>query len=126
MRMVGPINSGAAVGGNGVATANYTSTLPMCGVVYGFYVRYNDSPPAGTTDVTIASAGTNMPAITYLTITNGATDGLFLVRKPVVDAANAAIASLSIAEAMPIDDYLKVTIAQANAADSADVWVFLE
>lgn len=124
--MYGPINSGAAAGGAGSATANATSTTQLCGKIYGFYVRYNDSPPAGTTDVTIASAGTTMPAITYLTITNGATDGIRLPRLAVVDTAGAAFAAQSIAEPQPIDDYLKVTIAQANAADSVDVWVFME
>lgn len=126
MRMLGPINTGAATGGAGVATATVTTPTEIGGRIYGVYVRYNDSPPAGTTDVTIASHATNFPAITFLTLTNAATDGLFLPRMAVVTSAGAAFADSSIAEPMPIDGRLTVTIAGANDNDSVDVWVFLD
>ncbi len=48
LKYIGPINSGAAVGSNGSATAS-TTTQVVSGRVIGVYVRYNDSPPAGTT-----------------------------------------------------------------------------
>lgn len=126
MRIFGPFNSGVGAGGAGTATSNATTSTELCGKIYGIYIRYNDSPPAATTDVTIATAGVNYPAVTLLTLTNAATDGLFLPRKAVVDLAGAAFASQSIAEAVPVDDKIKVTIAQANDGDSIDIWLFLE
>jgi hypothetical protein len=93
------------------------------------YVKYNHSPPAGTTDVTIATAGTNgAPANTLLTITDAATDGWFYPRHTVHDEAGAAITydgTREVHEAPPIFDKVTVTIAQANAADNIDVWLLL-
>jgi hypothetical protein len=124
MNLVGPLNSGAAVGGDGVATANETSTVYIVGRGQGIYVKHNGSPPAGTTDVTIATAGTSAPAYNLLAIVNAATDGWFYPRVQVHTVAGAAIAG----EYTPliVYDKLKVTIAQANAADSVDVWILLD
>lgn len=127
MKLIGPHNSGTAAGSAGSATANATTTVRISGFLQGVYVKYNDSPPAGTTDVTIATLGTSPapPAVTLLTLTNAATDGWFYPRVQVHSTAGAA-ATLDGTRAMlvpaPIDDFLKVTIAQANASDSVDVW----
>jgi hypothetical protein len=128
--MYGPLNTGAAAGGAGVATANSTSTVVLRGRVLAAYVKYNHSPPAGTTDVTIATLGTSPspPANTILTITDAATDGWFYPRHTVHDEAAAAITydgTREVHEAPPILDKVKVTIAQANAADNVDVWLLL-
>lgn len=126
MNLIGPINSGAAVGGDGVATANDTWPSVISGRVQGIYVKYNGSPPAGTTDVTVATLGTSPYAPTYnlLAVVNAATDGWFYPRVQVHTVAGAAIA----AEYTPllIYDRVKVTIAGANAADSADVWLLVD
>ena len=119
----GPLNTGVAAGGAGVATANATSSHPLHGFIAGVYIRYNDSPPAGTTDVTIATAGNGSPAYTLLTLTNAATDGLFMVRDNPVDTAGASLATTW--ENIPIADNVKVTIAQANNSDSVDIWLLL-
>ena len=66
------INSGAAVGGDGSATANNTSSHVVTGQICSIGVTYGDSPP-GTTDVTIATAGNNGPSLTILTLTNANT-----------------------------------------------------
>jgi hypothetical protein len=121
--LVGPINSGAAVGGNGVATANQTGALVVKGHISAIYVRYNDAPPAGTTVVTVATAGNTAPAYNIDVITNAATDGLFVVRKLQKDIANADIAGSY--GYIPVADNIKVTIAGANAGDSADVWLMV-
>ena len=63
------INSGEAAGSNGSATANNTSSHIVTGQICSIGVTYGDSPP-GTTDVTIATAGNNGPALTILTLTN--------------------------------------------------------
>lgn len=129
MKLYGPINSGVAVGADGSATANATGTAIICGEIYGVYVRYNDSPPAGTTDVTIATAGTDHPAVTILTLTDGATDGWRYPRVALATNAGAAVTydgTRPIYGNIPIADKIKVTIAQANAADSADVWLLVD
>lgn len=120
--IVGPFSSGVAVGGNGVATANQTGITKTSGMVMGVYVKYNDAPPAGTTDVTIATLGTypSAPARTILAITNAATDGWFYPRVEVCSTAGAALGEYTL---IPIDDKIKVTIAQANAADNVEVWL---
>jgi hypothetical protein len=121
--IVGPINSGLAVGADGAATANTTSSIRVSGFVMALYVRYNGSPPAGTTVTTIATAGNSTPAYNLDVITNAATDGLFLVRKLTKDIANADIAGNY--TVIPVDDNIKVTIAGANAGDSADIWLMV-
>jgi len=121
--LVGPINSGAAVGGNGVATAVGYSTQRIRGLVYAVQVVYNDSPPAATTDVTIATKGTNPTAITILTLTDGATNALKLPR---LDThTTAGVAQTQNNQMIYIDDIVSVTIAQANAADNVDVWLYM-
>lgn len=126
----GPHNSGAAAGSAGSATANATSTNVILGRVLAVYVKYNDSPPAATTDVTIATAGGtgSAPANTILTITNAATNAWFYPRHTVHDEAAAAITydgTREVHEAPPIHDTVKVTIAGANAGDNVDVWLLM-
>lgn len=116
------VSSGTTSGGAGTSTANATSTEEITGECVGFYVKYNDSPPAATTDVTIATSGGIIPDRTLLTITNAATDGFFAVRYGAVSTANAAITN-SFEEIPLYRDKIKVTIAQANDGDSVDVWV---
>ena len=126
MKLFGPLNTGVAAGGAGTATANASSTIALTGRVQGVYVKYNDSPPAGTTDVTVKAVGTSPAPPTYnlLVLTNAATDGWFYPRVQVHDTAGSAIA----AEYTPllIHDLVNVTIAQANVGDSADVWILLD
>ena len=126
MKLYGPLNSGAAAGVAGSATANASSTVKLHGRVQGIYVKYNDSPPAGTTDVTIKTVGTSAapPSYNLLVLTDAATSGWFYPRVQVHTTAGAAIA----AEYTPllIADNVNVTIAQANAADNVDVWILLD
>ena len=126
MKLFGPINSGSTTGGAGVSTANASSTVILSGRVQGIYVKHNGSPPAGTTDVTVKTVGTSPYPPTYnlLAIVNAATDGWFYPRVQVHDTAGSAIA----AEYTPlvIHDFVNVLIAQANDADSIDVWLLLD
>ncbi len=117
------INSGAAAGGDGSATANNTSTHLVTGQICSIGVTYGDSPP-GTTDVTIATSGDNGPALTILTLTNANSDGWFHVRHKVDDESGADITydgTNEVYEKVCISDYVKVTIAQANSPDTAEV-----
>jgi hypothetical protein len=123
IRLVGPINSGVAAGGAGVATNNADSNNVIKGIVHAIHVKYNDTPPA-TTDVVIATKGTNAPAITLLTLTNKNTTGWFKPRYAVQDNLGVDIANEYDREA--IHDIVNVSIAQANNDDSIDVYILLE
>jgi hypothetical protein len=132
LQWFGPINSGAAVqsAGAGTGTANATSHK-ITGAVHAVYVRYNDSPPAATTDVTVATAGTSpyVPAITILSIANAATDVLKYPRIQVCNTSGSALTmdgTRILTDKIVIDDGVTVTIAQANTGDSVDVWLCME
>lgn len=117
------INSGAAAGSNGSATNNNTSGHVVTGQICSIGVTYGDSPPAST-DVTIATAGNNGPALTILTLTNANSDGWFHPRHVVDSNAGADIEyadGYSVYDKVCIADNIKVTIAQANSPDTAEV-----
>ncbi len=119
------INSGAAAGNDGSATANNTSSHVVVGEICSIGVTYGDSPP-GTTDVTIATAGNNGPALTLLTITNANSNGWFHLRHKTDDESGADITydgSNEVYEKVCVADNIKVTIAQANSPDTAEVVV---
>ncbi len=126
VKMVGPINTGAAAGGAGVATANASTTVPVTGVVLSVYIKYNGSPPAGTTDVIVSTVGTSpdVPSLTMLTITDAATDGYFYPRINIDSTAGASQAAAW--DYMVIRDFVNVKIQGANNDDTADVWLFVE
>jgi hypothetical protein len=119
------INSGAASGNDGSATANNTSGHVVTGEICSIGVTYGDSPP-GTTDVTIATAGNNGPALTILTITNANSNGWFHPRHKVDDESAADVTYDGTNEVygkICVADNIKVTIAQANSPDTAEVVV---
>ena len=122
---IGPLNTGEAAGGAGVATANATGDPAISGKLHGFYIRYNDSPPAGTTDVTIVTSGGVMPARTLFTLSNAATDGFFPIRLGAVDTTGSSITYSHLLTPL-VRDNINVTIAQANNGDSVDVWAIVE
>lgn len=131
MRTVGPFNSGDAAGVDGSATNNQESSQNVSGYIMSIYIRYNDSPPA-TTDVTIASQGTNTgkpPANTIFTKSNANTDGWFYPHHVIHDETGNEITydgTNEIYEPIPIDDEIIVTIAGANVGDSVDVWMIID
>jgi len=129
MNYIGPINSGAAVGANGSATSSITTGQSISGRILGVYVKYNDSPPAGTTTATVATNNVNYPGQTIISIVNSATSGWFFPRVAVHSNAGAAVTydgTRPIYEAQPVHDNLKITISGANAADNIDVWILVE
>lgn len=123
MRMVGPLNSGAAAGGNGVATANADNTGRITGRLYGVYVKYNAACP-GSTTVTLTSKGDGAPALTLLAVPAGNTSGWYFPRVQIHTTAAAAIAAQY--DRLPVDDKVNVKIDLANALCNADVWLLLD
>tara|TARA_R110000824_G_scaffold207854_2_gene393438 strand:- start:3387 stop:3788 length:402 start_codon:yes stop_codon:yes gene_type:complete len=117
------INSGATDGGAGASTNNNTSSHIVVGQICSIGVTYNGSPPAST-DVVIATAGKNGPALTILTLTNANSNGWFHPRHAIDNNAGADITydgTRVVHDKVTVADYLKVTVAQANDGDSVDV-----
>ena len=112
-----------ATGGAGTATANTVTDNPINGTIRAVYLAYTDSPPAGTSDVTVA--GNSSPALAILTVSNGSTDGW---RYPMWQADDAADATDITNHGAPVivDDRIKVTIAQANNDDGVVATIVYE
>lgn len=108
------VTASPAAGAAGAATASARTSAPVSGRLLAVHLTYLDSPPAATTDVTLADNG--LPATPLLTVANGATDGWRHPRAEAVNAASGAAITGSAVE-IPADDYLTLTIAQANAGD---------
>jgi len=129
IKMSGPYNSGTPVGANGSALVSTDYTVTINGEVRGIYVRYNGANPPATADLTIKTLGSGIPSYNLLVITDGNTNGLFLVRKGVVDAAAAALTfdgtRLQTAP-IPVFDGITIALAQGNAANTVDVWLLYE
>lgn len=125
MQLYGAINSGAAVGADGAATVDKTTLHKLCGKMSAIYVKYNGDKPA-TTDVTIKTAGTNAPSVTFLTLTNKNTDGWFFPRMIPDDLVGVDLAALVVAEPIPFDDYVTISVAQSNTDDTVDVYLLIE
>ena len=128
LRLIGPVSSGVAVGGDAVATANANSGV-IQGELLAIYLTYKGSPPAGTTDVVITTQGTSpAPASeTLLSISNAATDAAFYPRTPAQDNTGTDViytAGNEIHVPFAIFDIVNVLIKGANADDSVDA-VFL-
>jgi hypothetical protein len=111
-----------AAGGTGVATANTTSTYILNGLIRAVHLTYTDSPPAGTTDVTIATVAT--PAVPILSVANAATDAWFYPMNQADNTAGTDITNQG--SPVAVDDYVKVTIAQANNDDGVVAVILYE
>jgi len=119
------INSGTTAGGAGVSTNNNTSSHVVVGQICSIGVTYNGSPPA-TTDLVVATAGNNGPALTILTLTNATTDGWFHPRHKLDDESAADITydgTNEVYDKVCVADNIKITVSQADDGDSVDVVV---
>lgn len=126
MYVVGPIETPAATGGAGTATGTVTTTVPVRGYVMGVYIQYLDSPPAATTDMSVETAGTQAPAIQILALANSATDGWWYPHTAVHLNTDGTVIAGQYSAGVPIDDFVKVTMAQANNNDYAKVWLLVD
>ena len=117
------ISSGATDGGAGASTNNATSSHVVVGQICSIGVTYNGSPPSST-DVVIATAGNNGPALTILTLTNANTSGWFHPRHVIDDETGADITydgTEEVYDKVCVADNLKITVDDANDGDSVDV-----
>ena len=119
------INTGDTSGGSGSSTANNTSSHVVVGQICSIGVTYNGSPPSST-DVVVATAGNNGPALTILTLTNANSDGWFHPRHKIDDESAADVTydgTNEVYDKVCVADNIKVTVSQANDDDSVDVVV---
>ena len=116
------ITVSGSTGGAGVSTANATSINILNGLIRAIYLEHTGTPPS-TTDVTIAGA-TKDPASAIMTITDTPVDGWLYPMGAAVNNVEAAITNQG--APIPVDDYVKVTIAQANDADGVIVTILYE
>lgn len=122
INVVGPFNTGKAVGADGVATVN-VDTQRLTGTIRGVGVKYNGDKPA-TADLTIKGKGTTCLTKPIITITDGNTDGWFFPHEVIDTVAGAEVAGVY--TPIVIDDIVNINIAQTNTDDTVDVWFILE
>jgi hypothetical protein len=101
----------------------------VAGRVLAVAVEYQDSPPAATTDFTLADESDPL-AEAIVTLANAATDLKLYPRRATQTNANAALlyaaGGTPVSEPYAVHGRLKATIAQANTGDSVLVTVWLE
>ncbi len=129
MNFIGPLSSGPAVGGAGVALSDQDSAVAIHGDLRAIHVAYLGAPPAGTTDVLITTRGTAPlpPTQTLLNLVNAATDGWFYPLVSGHDNLGASIAGNNGPwRYYPLADFVNISIDQANVDDSVDVWLLID
>jgi hypothetical protein len=120
-------STGAATGSAGSATATGYS-VPVQGQVLAVHVDYQDSPPAGTTDFTLADED-DPAAESIVSLANQATDVKLYPRRLLESADGTDLTydgTRKVYGPYAIHGRLKATIAQANAGDSCTVTVWIQ
>jgi len=99
-------------GAAGSATAEGQTREPANGYLVAVHLNYTSQP--ATTDVTIATA--NAPVTTILTRTDANADAWFYPKQIVHGETGTALTGTAGGDRayIPVDDYIKVTIAQGD------------
>lgn len=99
-------------GSAGSASGNALTPRPVNGKLVAVYIDYVTQP--ATCDVTISTP--NAPIKTLLTVTDGNTDGWFYPRYVVHSEAAVALTGTAGGDRTmhPVDDYIKVAVAQGD------------
>lgn len=108
-----------------LTSASGTEISPhvVSGRILAVYVEY-DASTAATTDITLTTLGKAAPAMTILTRTDTATSGWFYPRVLLDDTAGADLTAVY--DSLPVDDHLKLTIAQSTIGKTIRVYVLYE
>jgi len=122
VNLVGPYNTGKAVGVDGAATINI-DIKRLTGCVRGVGVKYNGDKPA-TADLIIKGKGTTSLTKPILTVTNGNTDSWFFPHEVIDGVDGAAVAGTY--TPVYIDDVVNIELKESNTDDTVDVWFLLE
>lgn len=107
-------------GANGAATGT-TKSRPIMGRLLGVHIDYTSQPI--TADVTVATAGAGVPALTLLAVANNATDGWYFPRVAIHTTAGAA---QTIYDPAPVSDAIVASVAEGNAGSVVVTLVFEE
>lgn len=105
--------------------ATGTSPSPYNGHIVAIYVEYLITPNVAT-DVVISTVLS--PVKTILTLTDNVTSGWYYPRMIVHSEAGVALTGTAGGDRTrhPIDDYIKVTVAQGDSDQTLDVWLLIE
>jgi len=120
-------STGAAVGVAGSATATDHSPHVQ-GKVLAAYVKYEGSPPVGTTDFTLSDE-MDPASEAIISLSNSATDQKIYPRRIVEKNDGTDVlytAGEEVHEPYVVHGRLEATIAQANEDDSVTVTVWIE
>jgi hypothetical protein len=127
--LIGPFTSGIAVetAGAGTGVSDKDSPVRLTGRVKSIYVKYCGTVPPATTDVVISTVGTYpaAPSVTLLTLTDANTSGWFYPRVAPHSVLGVALIALTIYEPIPVDDFINIDIAGADADNYAECWFLL-
>jgi hypothetical protein len=125
-QLVGPLNSGLAVGADNAAVANQDSVGEIIGNVAGVYVKYTLDYAGDDLNLVIATkgGGGHPPAQTILSLAALGTDGWFYPRVQICETDGTPIADSW--EEIPVYDKVNVSITSAYAGDNVDVWLLVE
>jgi hypothetical protein len=120
------INTGAASGGAGAATATGYS-MPVAGEILAVHIAYKGSPPAGTTDITLSDES-DPASEAIISLTNAATDIKIYPRRVAETNDGTDLTydgTRKVYAPYIVHGRLELTIAQANNDDYAiaTVWV---
>lgn len=102
-------------GSNGSASGNAQTTHIASGRIVAVHLDYTNQP--STTDVTITTP--NAPVATILTVNNNNTDGWYYPRVQVQGTTGTGLTyngTQTVNESIPVDDYIKVAVAQGDDA----------
>lgn len=98
------------------ASGSAKSSAPISGKILAIHLDYTDIA-AATTDVVIATTAT--PTMPILTRTDSVADGWFFPRAALCDISAAALlyaaGGTPVTGEIPVDDYVTVSVAQADA-----------
>lgn len=100
-------------GSAGSATGSAQTSTPLSGRVLAVHLDYTTQ--AATADVTVKALE---PDLAILTVTNANTDAWFYPRTQIQDAAGVGVTfdgTNEVYEAVPVDGYIEVSVAQSNA-----------
>lgn len=110
------------------ASGTHTSAGTFSGRVLRVMIDYSASADSGT-DVTVATAGNNHPAVTLYTKSNSNTDAVVNPRAPIHDTSGTALTLEGTepqVDTIPISDHIKLTVAQNIAGQSVTAYVFVD
>jgi hypothetical protein len=122
--LYGPITTPACVGADANSAATVTTTNPVRGFLYAVSLSHTGDDP-DTTDIALTTQGTvGAPARTLLSRANSHADETLYPRAD-TNKNTDATALTTFTALMPIEDFVVLTVAQANLGDIWQAWLYI-